>query len=63
MDTIQPQEIVEILKKHGTHINAEEAKLILQLKSMMANMALDIYLEVDTIKKSFSKQSVSQNSK
>ena len=31
MDTIQPQEIAEILKKHGTHVNAEEAKFVVAL--------------------------------
>lgn len=62
MDSIQPQEIGEILEKHGTHVNAEEAKLILQFMSMIANMALDVYLEANTIKNSFSIESVNQNS-
>mgnify|MGYP001340748567 CR=1 FL=1 len=39
---VKPEMVVEILKKEGTIVSVEDAKLILQFMYKVANMALDI---------------------
>ncbi len=45
MEKVQPEEIVAILKEHGTPVSVEQAKCILEFMYTIANMALDIYVE------------------
>ena len=48
MPTVKPEEIVAILKEHGTYVSVDEAKMILQFMYKLANIALDQYLEKET---------------
>ena len=45
MDTISPQEVVEILRAHGTHVSEEEAKIILEFMYKLAAINLTQYLQ------------------
>lgn len=40
---VQPQHVVEILKREGIIITEEQAKLILDFMYQLANIALDVY--------------------
>ena len=40
---VQPQHVVEILKREGIIITEEQAKLILDFMYQLANFALDVY--------------------
>ena len=44
MEKLQPEEIVKVLKKHGTEVSVEDAKRILEFMYMIAEMALDVYV-------------------
>ena len=44
MEKIQPEDIVAILKEHGTQVSIEEAKLILEFMSRWAKIVLTQYL-------------------
>lgn len=41
--SVQPQNVVEILKKEGIIITHDQAKLILDFMYQLANIALDVY--------------------
>lgn len=43
MENISPEEVVKILKEHGTTVTVEEAKLILAFMFELANISLDQY--------------------
>ncbi len=45
MPTVKPEEIVAILKEHGTYVSVEQAEMILRFMYKLANMELDQYLE------------------
>jgi hypothetical protein len=44
MEKVQPEELIAILKEHGTHVTTEEAKLILEFMSHWAEIVLTQYL-------------------
>jgi hypothetical protein len=44
MEQIKPEEIVQILRDHGTIVTLEEAKVILEFMWKLANLTLDQYL-------------------
>jgi len=58
MQTVKPEEIVAILKEHGTQVSEEQANSILQFMYKLANIALDQYFGSDNgcTPKSLSKQ-------
>ena len=44
MNTISPQEVVEILRARGTHVSEQEAKIILEFMYKLAEITLTQYL-------------------
>ena len=42
---VTPEKAVEIMKKHGTNITIEEAKLMLDFLYKFANLTLEIVLK------------------
>jgi hypothetical protein len=47
MDMISPQEVVEILKTHGTQVSEQEAKIILEFMYNLAKLSLAQNLEYE----------------
>ena len=45
MDKITAEELMEILRKEGTIVTLEEARIILDLMWKLANLTLDQYLK------------------
>lgn len=44
MEVVTPQEAVEILRAHGTHVSEQEAKIILDFMYNLALLSLKQYL-------------------
>lgn len=44
MDKMQPEDAVELLRKHGTEVTVEQAALILEFFRILANIAVAQYL-------------------
>ena len=40
MEMLTPQEVVEILRAHGTHISEQDAKLVLEFMVTLARITL-----------------------
>ena len=47
MDMLSPQQVVEILKAHGTIVSEEEAKIILEFMINLAQLNLSQTLEYE----------------
>ncbi len=47
MEMLLPQQVVEILKAHGTNVTEEEAKLILEFMVNLAKISLSQTLEYE----------------
>ena len=43
--TIKPEQAVEILKKHGTVVTLDEAKIILNLMYIIGRLAVNQYVK------------------
>ena len=41
---LSPERVMEILKKKGTHVDIEEAKIILEFVKKVAHIAVNQYL-------------------
>lgn len=41
---LNPERVMEILKKKGTHVDIEEAKIILEFVKKVAHIAVNQYL-------------------
>lgn len=41
---LTPERVIQILQKKGTHIDIEEAKIILEFVKKIANIAVNQYL-------------------
>jgi hypothetical protein len=41
---LTPERVMQILKKKGTHVDIEEAKIILEFVKKIAHIAVDQYL-------------------
>ena len=46
MENIKPEEIMQILREHGTIVTLEEARMILEFMWRLANLTLDQYLSL-----------------
>jgi hypothetical protein len=44
VEKMQPEDAVEILRKHGTEVTIQQATLILEFLRMLANIAVAQYL-------------------
>jgi hypothetical protein len=45
METIKPEEIMQILREQGTIVTLQEARIILEFMWKLANLTLDQYLK------------------
>ncbi len=62
MEKVLPEEIMKVLKEHGTEVSVEDAKRILEFMYMIAEMALDVYVNSLYSKKLVNQDSSSENS-
>jgi len=45
MEDLRPEDILEILRKHGTKVTLEEARIILEFMTFWVKIVLSQYLE------------------